>query len=57
MHNWLPDAHSQAPGPVFSDVFPAFLLNTALYCIVRFMPIASGAQAEPGKPLKLADVS
>lgn len=52
MHNWLPDAHSQAPGPV-SAMFSGFLLNTALYCIVRFMPIASGAQAEPGKPLKL----
>jgi hydrogenase-4 component F len=42
MHNWLPDAHSQAPGPV-SAMFSGFILNAALYCIVRFLPIASGA--------------
>lgn len=52
MHNWLPDAHSQAPGPV-SAMFSGFLLNTALYCIVRFMPIASGASADHGRPLGL----
>jgi hydrogenase-4 component F len=52
MHNWLPDAHSQAPGPV-SAMFSGFLLNTALYCIVRFLPIASAASADPQKPLLL----
>jgi hydrogenase-4 component F len=38
MHNWLPDAHSQAPAPV-SAVFSGFLLNTALYCIFRYVPL------------------
>jgi hydrogenase-4 component F len=37
MHSWLPDAHSQAPAPV-SAMFSGFLLNTALYCIMRFVP-------------------
>ena len=41
MHNWLPDAHSQAPGPV-SAMFSGFLLNAALYCILRFLPLVSG---------------
>ena len=40
MHNWLPDAHSQAPGPV-SAMFSGFLLNAALYCILRFLPLFS----------------
>lgn len=43
MHNWLPDAHSQAPGPV-SAMFSGFLLNTALYCILRFLPIVADEQ-------------
>lgn len=48
MHNWLPDAHSQAPGPV-SAMFSGFLLNAALYCILRFLPLASGvAQSASG---------
>ncbi|MCL2102800.1 MAG: hypothetical protein FWH25_02050, partial [Syntrophorhabdaceae bacterium] len=38
MHNWLPDAHSQAPAPV-SAVFSGILLNAAFYCILRYMPI------------------
>ena len=38
MHNWLPDAHSQAPAPV-SAMFSGFLLNTALYCILRYVPL------------------
>lgn len=42
MHSWLPDAHSQAPAPV-SAVFSGFMLNMALYCIMRHMPIAYGA--------------
>ncbi len=37
IHSWLPDAHSQAPTPV-SAIFSGFLLNTALYCIMRFVP-------------------
>jgi hydrogenase-4 component F len=37
IHSWLPDAHSQAPAPV-SAMFSGFLLNTALYCIMRFVP-------------------
>src|SRR5258707_10161654 len=39
IHSWLPDAHSQAPTPV-SAMFSGFLLNTALYCIMRFVPPA-----------------
>src|SRR5262249_11612152 len=35
IHSWLPDAHSQAPAPV-SAMVSGFLLNTALYCIMRF---------------------
>ena len=38
MHSWLPDAHSQAPAPV-SAMFSGFLLNTALYALMRFIPI------------------
>lgn len=38
MHSWLPDAHSQAPAPV-SAVFSGFMLNAALYCIMRYVPI------------------
>jgi hydrogenase-4 component F len=40
MHNWLPDAHSQAPSPV-SAMFSGLMLNTALYCIMRFLPIVN----------------
>ncbi len=42
MHSWLPDAHSQAPAPV-SALFSGFMLNTALYCVLRYMPIVEGA--------------
>ncbi|HEY8874326.1 MAG TPA: proton-conducting transporter membrane subunit [Stellaceae bacterium] len=42
IHSWLPDAHSQAPTPV-SAMFSGFLLNTALYCIMRFVPPARHA--------------
>ncbi len=45
MHNWLPDAHSQAPGPV-SAMFSGFLLNAALYCILRFLPLVSGGNGD-----------
>lgn len=33
-HSWLPDAHSQCPTPV-SAMFSGFMLNAALYCIIR----------------------
>ena len=36
MHSWLPDAHSQAPAPV-SAIFSGFLLNAAMYCIMRYV--------------------
>jgi hydrogenase-4 component F len=52
MHNWLPDAHSQAPGPV-SAMFSGFLLNTALYCIVRFLPLAGADSLGVSRPLQL----
>jgi hydrogenase-4 component F len=42
MHNWLPDAHSQAPGPV-SALFSGFMLNAALYCVMRYIPLVEGA--------------
>lgn len=47
MHTWLPDAHSQAPSPV-SAVFSGFLLNTALYCIMRYIPLVEGATGNTG---------
>jgi hydrogenase-4 component F len=43
IHSWLPDAHSQAPAPV-SAMFSGFLLNTALYCILRYVPLVRHAQ-------------
>jgi len=42
MHSWLPDAHSQAPGPV-SAMFSGFMLNAALFCILRYLPITDAA--------------
>ena len=42
LHSWLPDAHSQAPAPV-SALFSGFLLNMALYCIMRYIPIVEAA--------------
>ncbi len=38
VHSWLPDAHSQAPAPV-SAMFSGFMLNAALYCIMRYAPL------------------
>ncbi len=38
MHTWLPDAHSQAPAPV-SAIFSGFMLNAALYCIMRYISL------------------
>jgi hydrogenase-4 component F len=46
LHNWLPDAHSQAPAPV-SALFSGFMLNAALYCIMRFLPITEIALGGP----------
>jgi hydrogenase-4 component F len=52
MHNWLPDAHSKAPAPV-SAVFSGFMLNAALYCIMRYMPIVEGVTGDQGWTLRL----
>jgi hydrogenase-4 component F len=38
MHNWLPDAHSEAPSPI-SALLSGILLNTAFYGIMRFISI------------------
>lgn len=46
LHNWLPDAHSQAPAPV-SALFSGFMLNAALYCIMRFIPILNLTLGSP----------
>jgi len=42
MHSWLPDAPSQSPAPV-SAIFSGFMLNAALYCIMRYVPIIEAA--------------
>lgn len=47
LHTWLPDAHSQAPTPV-SAVFSGVMLNCALYCIMRYLPIAEAALGQSG---------
>jgi len=47
LHSWLPDAHSQAPAPV-SALFSGFMLNTALYCILRHLPLVEGATGDAG---------
>ena len=47
MHTWLPDAHSQAPTPV-SAAFSSVMLNVALFCILRFLPVAEGALGGSG---------
>ena len=52
MHNWLPDAHSQAPSPV-SALFSGFMLNAALYCIIRFIPIVETTLNHSGWSLQL----
>ena len=39
MHTWLPDAHSEAPGPI-SALLSGVLLNCALYGILRFYALA-----------------
>jgi len=47
MHNWLPDAHSQAPSPV-SAIFSGCLLNSALYGILRCLPLAERVSGNAG---------
>lgn len=38
VHNWLPDAHSEAPSPI-SALLSGILLNTAFYGIIRFVSV------------------
>ncbi|OGV73493.1 MAG: hypothetical protein A3K19_16905 [Lentisphaerae bacterium RIFOXYB12_FULL_65_16] len=52
MHTWLPDAYSQAPSPV-SALFSGFIVNTALYCIMRYLPITEAATGGTGWCLSL----
>jgi hydrogenase-4 component F len=52
MHNWLPDAHSQAPAPV-SALFSGFMLSAALYCVVRYVPIVEANAGLTGWGLQL----
>jgi hydrogenase-4 component F len=52
MHSWLPDAHSKAPAPV-SAIFSGFMLNAALYCIMRYIPITESATGNAGWGLNL----
>ncbi|NLI79664.1 MAG: hydrogenase 4 subunit F [Candidatus Riflebacteria bacterium] len=52
LHTWLPDAHSKAPAPV-SAVFSGFMLNTALYCVLRYVPLVEGATGHTGWALRL----
>ena len=47
MHNWLPDAHSQAPTPV-SAIFSGFMLNAALYCVMRYVPVVESVPGLKG---------
>ena len=42
MHNWLPDAHSQAPSPI-SALLSGVLLKASIYAIIRFLIIAAGS--------------
>jgi hydrogenase-4 component F len=52
MHSWLPDAHSQAPAPV-SAIFSGFMLNAALYCVIRYVPIVETTTGMSGWSLQL----
>lgn len=40
LHNWLPDAHSQAPSPV-SAMLSGILLSGAFYALARFYSVAA----------------
>ncbi len=46
LHNWLPDAHSEAPSPV-SALLSGALLNCAFLGILRFYQILAAAGLEP----------
>jgi len=48
MHTWLPDAHSQAPTPV-SALFSSVMLNCALFCIMRYLPIVEASLGFSGE--------
>jgi hydrogenase-4 component F len=52
LHNWLPDAHSQAPAPV-SAIFSGFMLNASLYCLMRYVPLVEGSTGHSGWALDL----
>jgi hydrogenase-4 component F len=52
MHGWLPDAHSQAPAPV-SSIFSGFMLNAALYCLMRYVPLVEAGTGNSGWSLRL----
>src|SRR5512143_252976 len=45
VHNWLPDAHSQAPSPI-SALLSGILLTTAFYGIMRFVSIVGPSTGE-----------
>jgi hydrogenase-4 component F len=45
VHNWLPDAHSQAPSPI-SALLSGILLNTAFYGVMRFVSIVEPSTGE-----------
>lgn len=45
VHNWLPDAHSEAPSPI-SALLSGILLNTAFYGIMRFVSIVEPSTGE-----------
>lgn len=45
VHNWLPDAHSQAPSPI-SALLSGILLNTSFYGIMRFASIVQPSTGE-----------
>lgn len=45
LHGWLPDAHSQAPGPV-SALMSGVLLSVAMYAILRVKVISDAALGE-----------
>ncbi len=46
VHNWLPDAHSEAPTPI-SALLSGILLNCAFYGILRFAVIARASLGHP----------
>jgi hydrogenase-4 component F len=46
VHNWLPDAHSEAPTPI-SALLSGILLNCAFYGILRFAIIARASLGYP----------